>query len=464
MELPPNPGDWTYGTVLAAVQAHDFEPGYLDFKAVLTPTKGARDAFNTALRRTVCSMANADGGYILFGVTDRQEGTSTPADRVTGIPLSGDLRKEFGEKIKEIQPAPYFEASLKAIPLPGDDRRGVLVVHIPQSLLRPHMVHPPGIFYRRGSGGHAVEMDYYQVRDLMVMRRQKLLAILKWEAEGNIATLCAKRKGLPFPHAWYMAETRAEITLTPADLDHPIRLTRQQASRTASFLVVLPEAARIRTAALQEALLSGEFLAVSRGTGALAGDQTQVAQQALLDAVNDYRQAAGTFWNRRHHVLGRLSAELQSGQAHSEVYGSDLAALFRLHDLLVDLLRLSVAILRHALDPTGPLRLPPLGPLTPLEETARQLAEELPTREEVEQWVTDGYLWTLMTSEQHVATMEDVKVALEKYPTLAEPLTNQLTPYLREFARRAEAEGPEAAIAWLQQALRESSSSEDPIR
>ncbi len=179
MELPSNLGDWTYQTVLAVIQAHDFEPGYLDFKAVLTPAKENRDAFNAALRRTVCSMANADGGYILFGVADRQEGAASPADRIRGIPLSGDLRKEFGEKLKAIQPEPYFEASPKVIPLPEDDQRGVLVVRIPQSILRPHMVYPPGIFYRRGPGGHAIEMDYYQVRDLMVMRRQTLLAILK---------------------------------------------------------------------------------------------------------------------------------------------------------------------------------------------------------------------------------------------------------------------------------------------
>ncbi len=253
-----------------------------------------------------------------------------------------------------------------------------------------------------------------------------------------------------------MDQTREEIKLTPSDVDRPIRLTREQTSRAVSFLVVLPDAARIRTTALQEAILSGEFLVVPRGMGALSSNQTQVALQALLDAVDAYHQAAESSRSRHHHVLARLSAGLKSGQAYTEISGSDLATLFRLRDLLVDLLRLSIAILRHALDPTSALHMPSLSPISPIEETARRLEEQLPTREEVEQWAADGYLWRLMTGEQHLTVIEDFKAALDKYPALAETLTKPLEPYLEEFVRRAEAEGQEGAIAWLQHTLRES--------
>ena len=142
--------------------------------------------------------------------------------------------------------------------------------------------------------------------------------------------------------------------------------------------------------------------------------------------------------------------------AHTETRGGDLGALFRLHALLVDLLRLSVAILRHTLDPTSALRMPPLGPISPLDDTARALEEHRATREDVERWVADGSPWALMPGRQHLAPMEEVRAAFDQYPALADPLSQRLEPYLDELARRAAPEGQDAAIARLRRALRES--------
>src|SRR5947209_8762234 len=95
---------WTFQTVLDLVRTHEFEPGHFDYKSVLTGSGPQRDEVLTSIQRTACSLANTDGGYILFGVKDRRDQVPTPEERVVGIPLGGDLRKQFGDKLQQIQP------------------------------------------------------------------------------------------------------------------------------------------------------------------------------------------------------------------------------------------------------------------------------------------------------------------------------------------------------------------------
>ena len=140
VEVPRKVDEWTLDTVITVVQKYEFEPGTFDYKGtlVLPRTEPKRDEVYSSIRRTACSMANADGGFILFGVRDRGQSVSSPDDRIVGIPLGGDLRKQFAEKITAIERPVYFEASPHPIMLPTNTDRGVFIVYIPQSLLRPH--------------------------------------------------------------------------------------------------------------------------------------------------------------------------------------------------------------------------------------------------------------------------------------------------------------------------------------
>jgi len=122
-------------------------------------------------------MANAPGGgYIAFGVRDARtsRGASplTPEERVIGISLGADFRKELGEKVSAIRPRPSFD--VQVIPLPVDPSCGVLVVAIPESPLRPHMDPNTHIFYKRGAGGNAEPMDQQEVRVQMLYSAQRL--------------------------------------------------------------------------------------------------------------------------------------------------------------------------------------------------------------------------------------------------------------------------------------------------
>jgi predicted HTH transcriptional regulator len=157
--LPDDLTKITFEDIVGLVERIEYEPGRVDFKEVLNPTQGQSQALHS-LRRTAASMANTEGGWIVFGVVDRKNAVvALPRERIVGIPLGGDLRKELGEKLEAIQPNLRFDASIVQKP----DRRdnGVLTARIPLSSLRPHMF--DHVFSRRGDGGSAHAMGYFEV-------------------------------------------------------------------------------------------------------------------------------------------------------------------------------------------------------------------------------------------------------------------------------------------------------------
>ena len=176
-DLPSRLEDWTYDTVENLVKKYEFEPGTFDYKDVLNPTGPNQNTYIASIRQTACSMANTGGGFILFGVKDRKVPVAVLEKRITGIPIGGDLLKEFGNKIEKVQPEIYFEAVPRVLPLRTEPSRGVFVVYIPQSQRRPHMDLSEGVYYRRGENGTAVPMTHYEVREQMMYtedRKQKV--------------------------------------------------------------------------------------------------------------------------------------------------------------------------------------------------------------------------------------------------------------------------------------------------
>src|SRR5712692_4037161 len=176
-DLPSRLEDWTYDTVVNLVKKYEFEPGTFDYKDVLNPIGPEQNKYIASIRRTACSMANTGDGFILFGVKDRGIAVAALEDRITGIPIGGDLLRVFGNKIETVQPEIYFEAVPQVLPLRTEPSKGVFVVYIPQSQRRPHMALPEGVYYRRGENGTAVPMTHYEVREQMMYtedRKQKV--------------------------------------------------------------------------------------------------------------------------------------------------------------------------------------------------------------------------------------------------------------------------------------------------
>jgi hypothetical protein len=73
--------------------------------------------------------------------------------------------------------------NVKAISLPHDPAKCVLVALIPTSELRPHMDTTTGVFHIRGDGGSARPMTFLEVRDQMLYTEGRLqrVTLLRFE-------------------------------------------------------------------------------------------------------------------------------------------------------------------------------------------------------------------------------------------------------------------------------------------
>jgi hypothetical protein len=180
MEIPADPNAWTYETVLDVVRTTEYEPGSFDFKEVLNASRGGPD-HAASIRRAACGLANTAGGHIVFGVTDRARKGENQESRIVGIPLGGDLGKEFADKVKMVRPPLAFVPGRAPIGLPHDPARGIFVVQVPLSPSRPHEF--DGTFPRRTDGGSAEPMSAYEVRDQMLYTEDRLrkLRLLRLE-------------------------------------------------------------------------------------------------------------------------------------------------------------------------------------------------------------------------------------------------------------------------------------------
>ncbi len=200
MNFPADINQWDYSTIYRLVTQRNAEPGMYDFKEVLNArgTAENRNELNDSIRKTVCSMANADGGYIIFGVKDPKKYPDLTAEqRIVGIPKSSEYLKEFGDKTSSIQrnvPCVYPD---RLIDVPGKDTHGIFIVHVPLSPLRPHLIE--GTFYTRASTGSAEPMDWHEVRDQMLytegrLQKVRLLRLKIAQFKNQI--------GMPLGYQW----------------------------------------------------------------------------------------------------------------------------------------------------------------------------------------------------------------------------------------------------------------------
>jgi hypothetical protein len=165
MQIPSDPNDWNFDTVLYLIEHHDGEPDWFDFKAGLEAP---------SVDKTACAMANTDGGFIIFGVEDAGRHTdSSPSGLIAGVKRDPEFRKKLGDRLGGIVPVPHYELAGEFIQHQRYQERVVPVLYVPRSGERPHMLRALNGFYRRGQGGSAVPMEYQQIRDQMVLTRER---------------------------------------------------------------------------------------------------------------------------------------------------------------------------------------------------------------------------------------------------------------------------------------------------
>lgn len=135
---------------------------YLDYKAGLVLDKDAKREF----LKDVTAFANAAGGHLIFGVKEPAEALSVE-DRLVGLD-DGDTLRQALECLASASVDPRIPG-LQIVPIKFASGKSYLIIHVPPSLSRPHMVNfeKHRTFYVRHSES-SFPMTTHEVREAVL--------------------------------------------------------------------------------------------------------------------------------------------------------------------------------------------------------------------------------------------------------------------------------------------------------
>lgn len=192
--IPTALNDWTLETIKLLLGSGFIESDRLDWKEMLPHKRDEKD--KERLRQTCAALANASGGFLVFGVKDNS--ALTPDARIVGMEASSELAAHFGNYASECIPPVQWEH--RNPPLLLASGRVVFVVHIPPSWRAPHAVRTGSrdlAFWKRTNKGNE-QMAYDDIRASFEGRRhrERVLKALKVELimiERALRDLCDNR-------------------------------------------------------------------------------------------------------------------------------------------------------------------------------------------------------------------------------------------------------------------------------
>lgn len=218
------------------------------------------------------------------------------------------------------------------------------------------------------------------------IRRQAQLANVRAELNANLAALVDRQKdGTLAPFTRWLTVVRNMVALPQPTLRQQVRLTPPQANLAMGFWYFNPSPDQLHTVALQEAILSSEFLSYDQATQRMVPTPDYEAMQSLLTLIHRYRTT--------HEIIAaRVTSreafyEAQRHKQGATIAADDLLWLYGLHDRLQDITRFSIALLRRIVDPSRPFAMPELNPSSPLKGESEMIAAEHPTSIELEKWI-----------------------------------------------------------------------------
>lgn len=145
------------------VENKEKESSVLEYKRELRGT----DSEKKELSKDVSAIANAEGGFLIIGV-DEQDGR---AASIVGMPknIGRQPVEEWIESVLIANIRPKLVIKPKVIPLESDPERVLVVIHIPQSARRPHMVIADGknAYFRRHNF-QSTYADEHEVRSMFL--------------------------------------------------------------------------------------------------------------------------------------------------------------------------------------------------------------------------------------------------------------------------------------------------------
>lgn len=164
--------------------------------------------------------------------------------------------------------------------------------------------------------------------------------------------------------------------------------------------------------------------------------------------------------NGENEAFAEVVQQVHAGNLTTSIRSDVVVYLFAAYDRLVDILRLSGAVLRYLLNSSALYTSPTLRPVSPLEDAVEGLEAESASHTDVESWVRDDVLWGLLV-DQNVADPEKMKASRERFPRfwhaadagLEKRVNDIVSRHGLELLRRQQIHGQESADKWLEQIL-----------
>jgi hypothetical protein len=195
IELPKLANEWTLPIIESLVNADYFETDSFDFKEFLVTKQDPKHKLRIC--KTACAFANSNGGFIIFGVADRDSG-KRGRDRIVGIDQKLDMAKCFGDQIGVVEPTILYTPQNPAIPLPNSDK-AIFVIHIPRSRKAPHTFVDDGKYWfcKRTNRGNE-EMSYAEIEEAFTLKSQTLSKLMLLNLElANMELLLPHLQAMP---------------------------------------------------------------------------------------------------------------------------------------------------------------------------------------------------------------------------------------------------------------------------
>jgi len=179
--IPERLEDWTYEVIKGLVDRNRFESDRHDFKGDFPDALG--------LTKTCCAFANTKGGFLIFGVGQKDRGF-----RIVGIDNDKELAHRFGQKTEGGQPTIDFDLP-RIIEIPNSPKV-LAVFHIPIGSERPHIPSQKNqrIFWKRtNKGNEQMSLREIRISFLHYEERREKLKLLYLELVVN-AEKCSTMK------------------------------------------------------------------------------------------------------------------------------------------------------------------------------------------------------------------------------------------------------------------------------
>lgn len=178
VEYPLKVRKYTKAHLDYLIRSQAEESVHIEFKS--GSALGRTDNKKKEISKDVSSMANADGGIIIYGLTERDHKASGYGF-VDGNKYPKEwLEQVINSKIKRRIP----ELTIDVIRIQNKISQSIYVVRIPRSSEAPHMA-SDGRYYKRYNF-ESIQMAEYEVRDLFNRTSETRLKLLPVEFRGEV--------------------------------------------------------------------------------------------------------------------------------------------------------------------------------------------------------------------------------------------------------------------------------------